>query len=171
MRIAIYSIIILFDFFVSSTWLQHIAVGGIMPNTTLIILVSYALLRDDVEGAIMGFCAGLLHDIFFGQTVGMTAMLMMFTGFFAGKPFRDFFKDNYIAPIIMVAVATLSYEFVYFILNFLLLGRTNLLRYLGTVILPGAAYNLVLCIFIYRAIYIVDGLISRREERKRGFMK
>ena len=171
MRFLVYSLIVLFDFFVSSTWLQHIAIGGIMPNTTLIILVCYALLRDDVEGAIMGFCAGLLYDIFFGRIVGMSAMLMMLTGFFVGKPFRDFFKDNYIAPIIMVAVATMAFELAYYILNFLLLGRTNLLRYMGMVILPGAAYNLVLCIFIYRAIYIIDGAISRREEGRRGFMK
>ncbi|MCL2619779.1 MAG: rod shape-determining protein MreD [Defluviitaleaceae bacterium] len=171
MRILIYSLIILFDFFVSSTWLQHIAVGGIMPNTTLIILVSYALLRDDVEGTIMGFCAGLLYDIFFGRIIGMSAMLMMLTGFFVGKPFRDFFKDNYIAPIIMVAAATLAYELAYYILNFLLLGRTNIFRYLGMVILPSVAYNLILCIFIYRAIYAIDGIIFRREERKRGFMK
>jgi len=151
--------------------MQHWAIGGIVPNTTLIILVCYALLRDDVEGAIMGFAAGLLYDIFFGRIIGVSALLLMLTGFFAGKPFRDFFKDNYIAPIIMVAVASLTYEFAFYILNFLLLGRTNFIRYLGMVILPSTAYNLVLAIFIYRAIYLLDGAISKREERKRGFMK
>ena len=171
MRIVVYSLIILVNFFISTTWLPHAAIVGIVPNTTLIILVSYAILRDDVEGAIMGFCAGLLYDIFFGRIVGVSAVLMMLTGYFAGKPFRDFFKDNYIAPIVLVAVATLAYEFAFYVLNFLLMGRTNFFRYLGTIILPTAAYNLVLCIFIYRAIYGVDGLISRREERRRGFMK
>ncbi|MCL2170033.1 MAG: rod shape-determining protein MreD [Defluviitaleaceae bacterium] len=171
MRISIFAVIIFLNFIISTTWLQAIAVGGILPNTTLIIVVSYALLRDDVEGAIVGFGAGLLHDVFFSSTLGLTAMLMMFIGFLAGKPFRHFFKENYLAPIVLVAAASLVYEFAFYILNFLLVGRTDFLRYLGTVILPTAAYNLILCIFIYRFIYGINRRITKHEDRKRGFMK
>jgi rod shape-determining protein MreD len=156
---------------VSTTWLQAIAIAGILPNTALIIVVCYAILRDDVEGAIIGFGAGLLHDIMFSQALGVTALLMMLIGFLAGKPFKDFFKENYRAPIIAIAIASIAYEFAFYILNFLLFGRTDFFRYLGTIILPTAAYNLVLCIFIYRAIYGVNRLIAKREDRKRGLMR
>jgi len=142
-----------------------------MPNTALIIVVTYAMLRGDVEGALVGFCAGLLADIFFGRIIGVSALLMMFTGFFCGKPFKDFFKENYIAPIILVGIASLAYEFMFFVFNFLLLGRTNFLRYFGQIIIPTAVYNLVLCVFIYRMMYGINGLLEKREERKRGFMR
>jgi len=171
MRIAIFSAIILLNFIISTTWLQGMAVGGILPNTTLIIVVSYALLRDDIEGAIIGFLAGLLLDIFFGGIIGISALLMMIVGFLAGKPFRNFFKENFLAPIVLIAAASLLYEFGFYVLNFLLLGRTDFLRYLGTIILPTTAYNLVLCIFIYRGIYGIDKRISKREAQKRGSMK
>jgi len=171
MRIAIFSAIILLNFIISTTWLQAISVGGILPNTTLIIIASYALLRDDVEGAIMGFCAGLLYDIFFGGILGISALLMMLVGFLAGKPFRHFFKENFLAPIVLVAAASLAFEFGFYVINHLLVGRTDFLRYLGSIILPTTAYNLILCIFIYRGLYGINNRLSKREVQKRGLMR
>ena len=171
MRIIVISFIVLLNFILQSTVFGHAQVFGIMPNTALIIVVTYAMLRDDVEGAIVGFCAGLLNDIFFGQVIGVSALLLMFTGYLCGKPFRDFFKENYIAPVILVGVASLAYEFMFYIFNFLLLGRVNFLRYFGQIILPTAVYNLVLCVFFYRLLYGINALLERREEKKRGFMK
>ena len=171
MRIIVISFIILFNFIIQSTLLGHAQVLGIIPNTALIIVVTYAMLRGDVEGALVGFGAGLLADIFFGRIIGVSALLLMFTGFFCGKPFKDFFKENYIAPIILVGAASIAYEFMFYVFNFLLLGRVNFLRYFGQIILPTAVYNLVLCVFIYRIIYGINSLLEKREERKRGFMR
>lgn len=171
MRIAVVSFIVLVNFILQTTWFSYISLFDTIPNTALIIVVTYAMLRGDVEGAILGFCAGFLADIFFGRIIGVSALLMMFAGYFAGKPFRDFFKENYIAPIILVGIASLGYEFMFYVLNFLLMGRTDFLRYLGQIILPVTVYNLVVCVFIYRIIYGINGLLEAREEKKRGFMK
>ena len=168
LRLLVVSFIVLFNFIIQSTLLQYAAVAGIVPNTALIIVVSYALLRDDVEGALLGFFAGFLADIFFGRVIGVSALLLMFAGYFAGKPFRDFFKENYIAPLILVAIASVSYEFVFYVLNFLLLGRVNFPRYFVQIILPTAVYNVALCVFVYRMIYGVNRLLEKREDRKRG---
>lgn len=160
MRILFLSIIVFFNFIISSTLLQHIAILGILPNTALIIVVCYATLRNDVEGALLGFFAGLLQDIFFGRIIGVGALLMMFMGFFAGKPFRDFFKESYIAPLLLVAGASLTYEFMFYVINFLLLGRTNFIRYLGQIILPTTAYNLLFSVFIYKAVYSLERFLN-----------
>jgi len=129
------------------------------------------MLRDDVEGAIVGFASGLLIDVFFGQVIGVSALLMMLTGFVCGKPFRDFFKENYIAPLLLVGAASILYEFMFYVLNFLLLGRVNFLRYFGQIILPTTLYNMVVCLIIYRVLYGVNRRLEERETRKRGFMK
>jgi len=171
LRVLVLSIIILFNFIIQSTILSHVQVFGIIPNTALIIVVTYAYLRDDVEGAIFGFCTGLLADIFFGRIIGVSALLLMLTGFFSGKPFRDFYKENYIVPIIMIGAASIVYEFMFYVLNFLLLGRVNFFRYFAQIILPTAAYNLVLCVFIYRMIYGINRRLEAREAKKKGFMK
>lgn len=171
MRIAIISFIILLNFILQSTIFGQAQIFGVLPNTALIIVVLYAMLRDDVEGAIAGFGAGFLYDVFFGQILGVSALLMMLTGFLCGKPFRDFFKENYIAPVILVGVASVAYETMFYVFNFLLMGRTNFLRYFGQIVLPTAAYNLILCVFIYRMLYGINRRLERREDRKRGFMK
>ena len=171
MRIAVIAFIVLLNFILQSTWFSYISLFGTIPNTAMIIVVTYAMLRGDVEGAILGFCVGFLADIFFGRIIGVSALLMMFTGYFAGKPFKDFFKENYIAPIILVGVASLAYEFMFYVLNFLLLGRTDFLRYLGQIVLPVTVYNLVVCVFIYRMIYGINRALEVREDKKRGFMK
>jgi len=171
MRIFVFTLIVLLNFIISTTWLQSIAILGVIPNTALIIVVCYALLRGDVEGAILGFGTGLVYDLMFGQVVGISAVLLMLTGFAAGKPFRDFFKDNYLAPLLLIAAATIAFETAFYITNFLLFGRTDFFRYFGIIILPTAAYNLVAGIFIYRIIYGINNLIEKRETRKRGLMK
>lgn len=171
MRIVIISFIVLLNFILQSTLFSHIAIMGIVPNTALIIVISYSYLRGDVEGAIIGFCAGLLADIFFGRVIGVSALLMMFAGFFAGKPFKDFFKDNYLAPILLIGSIGLLYELMFYVLNFLLMGRVDILRYMGIVILPVTAYNLIVGVFVYRGIYGVNAMLKRREDKKRGFMK
>ena len=165
MRVLVFSFIIIINFILSTTWLQAIAIGGIMPNTALIVLVCYALLRDDVEGAIMGFFIGLLTDLLFGGIIGVSAILMALVGFFAAKPFKEFFKENYIAPLLLVGMSSLAYEFSYYVLNFLLLGRTDFWRYLVTIILPTTAYNLALCIFIYRGIYALNNKLEEKYGR------
>ena len=170
MRFFSLSIIIFFNFIISSTWLQYTAIFGIIPNLTLVIVVCYALLRDDTEAAIVGFLAGLLQDILFGQIIGISALLMMFTGFLAAKPFKEYYQENYIIPLVVVSIASLAYETAFYIINFLLLGRVNFIRYFGQIILPTAAYNILASIIIYRLIYALNQKLLKRDERKKGFM-
>jgi len=170
MRIFILAIIVLLNFILQTTLMHYIAIGQIIPNTALVIIICYALIRNDIEGAIFGFFVGLLNDIFFGHIVGVTSLLMLTTGYFSGKVFKDFYKENYIVSFILVATASLIYEFMFYMVNFLLIGRTNFLRYFAHIILPTAAYNLVVCIFIYKIIYSINNKLEKRYNKKIGFM-
>ena len=170
MRIFVLALIVLLNFILQTTLFRWIAIAGIIPNTALIIVVCYAILRDDTEGALVGFFSGLLQDLLFGRIIGTSAFLMMIIGYFSGKPFRDFFKETYIVPIILVAIAGLSYEFMYYVINFLLQGRTNFMRYLGQIILPTVAYNLIISVFIYRLIYGIDRRLNQREDKRHSFI-
>ena len=169
MRPILLAIIIFINFILQITLFEYIEILGIAPNTVVIIVVCYALLRDDIEGALLGFFAGLLLDIFFGRAVGVSAFLLMMIGFICGKPFKDFYKENYIVPLALVAIMSMLYEFFFYIFNFLLQGGTDFLRYATQIILPTTIYNIFLCIFIYRVIYGVNNFLERRVERTSGF--
>ena len=169
MRILATALIIFTNFILQSTLFTHIEFFGIRPNTTLIIVVSIAILRTDIDGAITGFFAGLLQDIVFGRAIGLNALLYMCIGALCGKPFKKFYRENYFLPIILVAVSTVFYEFSIFVVSFLFRGRLDMLFYIQRIILPSLAYNAFLAFPVYRIIYSINGALEKRESMGRRF--
>lgn len=169
MRIVTTALIIFVNFILLSTLFVHIEFFGIRPNTALIIVVSVAILRTDIEGAITGFFAGLLQDIVFGRAIGLNALLYMCIGVVCGKPFKNFYRENYFLPILLVALATIFYEFAIFVTTFLFRGRLDMLFYVRRIMLPSFAYNAFLAFPVYRIIYSVNRFLERKESEGRRF--
>ena len=167
MRIFILSIILILNFVLQSTIFEYIEIFGVIPNTTIIIIASFAILRYEIEGAIIGFFAGLLQDIFFGNVIGLNALLYMLIGYMCGKPFKDFYSENYLLPILLVSGGTFFYNFSYYILNFLFRGRIAFLHYLRLTILPEIFYNIMLSLPIYGLVYIINTYLENYEKPKR----
>jgi len=169
MRIALTTLIIFVNFIVQSTLFMHIEFFGIRPNSALIIVVAISLLRTDIDGAATGFFAGLLQDIAFGRVIGLNALLYMCIGAVCGKPFKNFYPENYFLPIFLVAGATLFYEFAIFVASFLFRGRLDMVFYFQRIMLPSIAYNAFLAFPIYRIIYSINKLIENKEREGRRF--
>ena len=153
--------------FLTSVWPQ-IAIMGVIPDTALIFTVGYGILRNDIEGAIFGFSAGLLQDIFSGGPLGMFALMGFLIGYVSGKPFRDFFKDNYFLPFFVVLVAIIAQQFVIYISSFLLLGYLDLPMFTRTIILPTVIYTAALSIPLYSLLHFINGRIERYESGNRN---
>jgi len=162
------AILILVNFTVQTTLLPHIRIFGAAPDTALILIVGYAIIRGDVEGMIFGFCAGLVQDLF-GGALGMFAMMGMITGYVCGKPFKNFFRDNYFLPFLAVTVAVLFYQIVLYITNFTFRGQAEFLFFVRTMILPKTVYTASLSIPIYAALYAMNNGICYVERNRRLF--
>ena len=130
MRILLTGILIFVNFILQTTLLPYISIGGILPNTALIIVVSYALLRGSTEGAIVGFFSGLPIDIFFGTSFGYYTLLFLLAGLLIGRSQKDFYRENYLLPIIICSLAAIVYESIIFITGFFLQGNTTVLYFL-----------------------------------------
>jgi rod shape-determining protein MreD len=162
MRAFIFGIIILLNFILQSTLFTYIEIFQVAPNTALIIVVSYAMLRGDVEGALAGFLAGLLIDIFFGRVIGLFAFFYAITGFLCGKPFKDFIRENYLLPLILIITSSLLLEAASFGALFAVRGNTEFMLYLRTRIIPLTVYNVVLGVPVYIFIYQINKLVEKR---------
>lgn len=171
LRFACMGLLILFDYVLESTALGTVAILGVKPDTMLVFIVSYGILRGDVEGAIFGFFAGLTHDLFGGYFVGLYAMLGMLTGYVCGKPFRDFFHDNYFLPFFVVIMAMVSYQFLFYCASFLFTGKVDFLYYARTVILPKTIYTASVSIPLYSLLYATNARIERYENDRRSLFK
>ena len=156
MKYLIYIILMIFSFIIQTTFIQHIAIGGVTPSIMLLLVVCIAFMQGESDGLFMGIIGGLLHDCFYSQYIGSNLFLYAIIGYIVGIICRGLYKDNFFVPIITSVVATICYEFLFFVLNILLKGATNLPYFIVSKIIPAMIYNGVFSLLIYilyRIIY------------------
>jgi rod shape-determining protein MreD len=89
-------------------------------SIVLVALLSLALLRGSVFGAVAGFGIGLLLDIATLGTLGVSSLLLTISGFWIGRYGETTARDRFHAPFLSVAVVTCLFAFGQLALLFLL---------------------------------------------------
>ena len=87
-------------------------------SIVLVALLSIALLRGSIFGAVAGFTTGLLLDTL--GTLGITSLLLTIGGFWIGRYGETTARDRFHAPYVSVAVVTALYLFGQLVLQFML---------------------------------------------------
>ncbi|MDF2541985.1 MAG: putative rane protein [Herbinix sp.] len=160
-RLIVIAIEIIICFLIQSTMFHYIAMAKVMPNLLLILVVSTAYMRGRMTGLFVGLFSGLLVDLSFGNVVGLYALFYMLIGYFVGFSHKIYSEDDYTLPIIFVAVSDLIYGFLYYIFEFLLRSRLNILYYLRRMILPEVIYTVVISIFLYKLLHMINMRLNR----------
>jgi rod shape-determining protein MreD len=127
----------------------HVLGGG--PDLLLVTLVSFALLRGSVPGAVGGFYAGLLVDTAMLGQLGLTSLVLTVSGYWIGRYGETTGRDRRHAPFLSVAVVTVLYGFGVLLVHFVLGERAPagpLVRGLA----PAIAANLVLTAPVYALV-------------------
>jgi rod shape-determining protein MreD len=135
----------------------------VTPDTALVFIVSYAILRGDIEGGIFGFAAGIVQDALGGTVLGFYALLGFLTGFVCGKPFRDFFKDNYFLPFFVVIGMCVVYQFVIYVSTVMFSGQADFWFYFRAILLPKTIYTASLSVPLYAFLYFLNYKIEQLE--------
>ncbi len=144
---------------------SNLAFAGIIPNLMIIITSSFGFMRGEEEGLFIGFVCGLLCDVFFGSILGFYALVFMYIGYLNGKFSRIFYPEDIKLPLALIVVSDISYGVICYILMFLLRGRFNFPYYFTRVILPEALYTIVITMFLYPLILIVNQKLEAKEKR------
>lgn len=163
-KIPIYTACIVSILLLQSTVLDYIRIYNVKPNLIIVFTISVALLNGNIEGAIVGFFAGLAQDMISGKMIGFYALLGLYLGLAVGSINKRLYRDNIFVVIFFTFVSTIAYESaVYFLCFFrsIIQGRINLLYPLKEIILPEAVYNSAVSVFIY--IFVIK-LIRAFEE-------
>ena len=168
MKQAILFLTLIINLILQSTVFGFIEIIGIRPNTAILIVVSYAILRGDAEGAAFGFFAGLLQDCFFGEIIGMHALMYMALGYASGKPFKDFFHENIFFPLILGSIGVLAYGLCFYVINFLFRGKLDFFYYFRKIILPETVYTTAIATPVYRLIYAINSRLTGRKRKRFG---
>jgi rod shape-determining protein MreD len=152
-----------------TTLWPELAILGVTPDTTLILIVSYAMLRGEIEGALFGLAGGFVADVFGGVHLGIYALLGFLVGYVSGKPFRSFFKDNYFLPFFVVLGMSVVYQLAVYVLQFMFFGHLNFWYYVYAIILPKTVYTAALAIPLYSLMHAANRRLEEYENKRRVF--
>ena len=127
----------------------YIAIGGVVPNVLLLVVVTLALVEGPAAGAAAGFGAGLIFELLGSGPIGPMVLVLTVTGYMAGLLHENMFAEGWLLPLTVMAVASLASTLAYgLMLDFLGAGGPFLLTFF-TKILPEAIYDTALALLVY----------------------
>lgn len=127
----------------------YMAIGGVVPNFLLLVVVTIALVEGPAAGCSAGFACGIIFDLLGTGPVGPMAFVLAVTGYLAGLLHENMFAEGWLLPITVLGVASLGAELAYgLILGLVGAGGPFLLTFV-TKMLPAAVYNTALGLLVY----------------------
>lgn len=164
-RVLTYALILIAAFSLQTSVFYFFPLADITPNLLLITVVAAGLMRGRKAGMTVGFFAGLLLDIFFGEYLGAYALIYMGFGFVNGFFNHLFYAEELVLPIIMIAVNDLVYGIIVYFIFYLMRNRWDFLFYLRRIILPEAVYTIIVGLVFYFILLWIDGKLRAYEKR------
>lgn len=165
-RFFITAIIIVLCFLMQTTIFQSIALAGEVPNLILIVVVAIAYMRGRKEGMYVGFASGLLIDFVYSDVIGMYAVLFVVIGYVVGICNEIYYRDELSVPIILIAISDFMFNFAYYVFNFLLRGRLDVLYYIRRTILPEVVYTVLVAVVLYQLLHTLNYHLERKEDKE-----
>lgn len=136
-------------YFLQSNFFNWFTISGVMPNLFVIFILFIGLFSNRMTGMVYGVIIGSILDLAIGTQIGINAVGLGIIGFLAATFDKNFSKDSRATIMIMVLVATLIYEVIIYILNYVIFSINveiiNFIKILAIEII----YNLIIVIIIY----------------------
>jgi rod shape-determining protein MreD len=91
---------------VQETAISQVSIFGVSADITPLVVMSVGLLCGSMTGAVFGFATGLLIDLVLVQTLGVTSLLYIAIGYWAGRlrELRD--PSHELVPLAAGALST-----------------------------------------------------------------
>ena len=138
--------------------------SGASPNLLLILTVSFGLMRGRKEGMLVGFFCGFLYDLFFGFAVGPYMIIYMLIGYCNGFFHRFYLVEDILLPIIIITVDDFIFNFITFIIFFVMRNRLNFSTYMKDIILPEMIYTAILTLIVFKLFVYINKRLKRAEK-------
>jgi rod shape-determining protein MreD len=88
-------------------FLSEITILGAPPDLVPVLIVSLGLLGGGVAGAVCGFAAGLLFDAALLHTMGVSSLVLLTTGYLAGRYREGFEISSALVPALLAGGLTM----------------------------------------------------------------
>lgn len=136
-------------YFLQANFFNWFTISKVMPNLFVIFILFIGLFSNRITGVIYGVVIGGILDLVIGTQIGINAVGLGVIGFLAATFDKNFSKDSRATMMFMVLGATLIFEVIVYILNYMVFSTNieivNFIRILAIEII----YNLILVIILY----------------------
>lgn len=153
-------------FLLQTTLFQELSFASISPNLLVVVTAAFGFMRGRKEGMFVGFCSGLLIDIFFGDVFGFYALLYLYIGFFNGIFKKFFFPEDVKLPLFLIAVSDLLCNIVIYFFLFLFRSRFEFGYYFLHIMMPELVYTMVVAILLYVILLKINQQLEKGEKRR-----
>jgi rod shape-determining protein MreD len=157
--------IIFISLIIQTTFIDSFQIWGIRPDLVLLLVVYNAFLRGHREGAFVGFCGGMLQDVFTGSYFGLNALCYMTAGYLVGMTEAKLYKESSLIMMALAWFASAGEQLLYYLLMSYTGVAMSPLLALSRVIFPTAVYTALLVPLTYKRFQISNqkGLLRGRE--------
>lgn len=141
-------LIALVNFIFQSTWLQFFRINGVLPNTSLILVVVFGALYGKREGLYMALFAGVFQDLFLSKILCINLLIYVIVAWIIGSFEESLFKDNFLTPLVITGVSTISYHMIWLGVMYILRSNVDNNIIMKVVVLE-TILNGVISVFVY----------------------
>lgn len=130
---------------------------GSTPNLLLLVIICRALIRGPANSARWAFYAGLGLDLFADSALGTHALALLAAVLLAALPLAWLSRNNWLLPLLGVALGSLAYHATLVLLTWLLVAPISLRAYLPVVLLPTTLLMLIPALPLFLAMRWLEG--------------
>jgi rod shape-determining protein MreD len=134
------------------SFFSQVSIFGAAPEVMPVVVVSIGLLGGAVVGASCGFAAGLLLDVLMLQTLGVSSLVLLTTGWLAGRYRESLEIRSALTPILLAGGLTLLAASVFTALQLMLGVEAPVSLLVVREILAKALLGLLLALPIYPGV-------------------
>ena len=160
-------VIFLITYFLHANFFSWFTIAGIMPNLFVILSLILGLFAGRIYGTCYGIIFGFLLDLFIGNTVGLTSVMLGTIGFVGGIFSKNFAKDSKLIIMLMIIASTAAYEIGIYILKVFFNGIELEIFSFIKIMLVEIIYNGILSIILYPILRVFGEYIESNLRMKK----
>ncbi len=107
-RVVCWLLLILFVVAFQGSAAYFMSINGVKPDVVLVFVLLTGVVYGRTQGLVTGFFCGLLVDLLNSGLFGFYTLVLMPVGMVSGMMQKNVFEDNFVLPLIMVAVASFA---------------------------------------------------------------
>ncbi len=144
----------------------------VAPNLLLMVTSIFGFIKGSNYGSLTGLFSGLLVDIFFGEVIGLFALVYMYIGFISGIFKKILYSDLILMPMLVTFINDFLYNGAYYVFRFLLRNKLDFSYYFMKIILPEMIFTTFLTFVFYKLFCLLDEkILTEKQENRFSFDK